>query len=136
MKSENISLTALMREASKQSKMKRSMCAVPGDVAISAMKANGQLSISIRKNPRNYPFKEYVLPVYFKQTKRAYFLTSKEAKEKGGSKITPGKRIIGTAQITDHSLYKVLKGNERQAYEWKWDPECSRPYILVKELMK
>ena len=136
MKGENMSLAALMREASKQNKMKKSMCAVPGDVAISAMKANGQLSISIRRNPRNYPFKEYVSAVYIERIRRVYFLTSKEAKENGGAKITPGKRIIATAQITNHSLYKVLKGNERQAYEWKWDPECSRPYILVKELMK
>ena len=133
MKSENMSLTDLMREASKQDKMKRSMHAVRGDVAICAMKADGQISISIRKNPKNYPFKEYVLPVYVKPTRRLYFLTSKESE---GYKITPGKRIIGSVQITHHSLYKVLKCNERQGYEWKWDPECSRPYILVKELMK
>ena len=132
MKDENISLTALMKEVSEQNK-KKSMCAVSGDVAISAMKANGQLSISIRRNPRNYPFKEYVLPYYRKQTERVYFFASKKHE---GFKITPGKRIIATAQITNHSLYKVLKGNERQAYEWKWDPKCSRPYILVKELMK
>lgn len=133
MKSENMSLTALMREVSEQNKMKKSMLAVSGDVAISAMKKDGQINISIRTNPRNYPFKEYVLPYYRKQTGRVYFLTSKAPE---GYKITPGKRIIGSVQITDHSLYKMLKGNERQAYEWKWDHECSRPYILVKELMK
>lgn len=132
-KNMNMTLDALMKEADKQCKGIRNGRHSPGDVMVNALKEDGLMGISIRKSPRNYSLrgKGYILPIYIDSSKRIYIVTSNEQK---GFKISPGKNTVGGIQFKNSTLYTVMKeGNYKKTYGWRWDPDCSRPYVLLED---
>ncbi len=132
-----MNLAMLTKIADAQTK-KRIGKTASAPVRLAVINHNGQayrFAFYVYNEPRNCHFKDtkYWRPVYYRPAKRIYLIYGDAA---NGYKKGTQKNAVGYIQFTNYELledWKSIIGQKAWAFNWQWDEECSRPYILLSK---
>ena len=121
---------------------------VSSDVCITLNKSghgddHRTIRLVVSREPRNCKYAKAVswLPIHVRDLNRLYLMCSDPGQGYTVQRNNPKSKgtTLGWITFTDHDLCDYIKASRLLAEgsfnaAWKWDPECSRPYIsLVKE---